>query len=287
MVWGWGLGARDWRFVLRQPGSRFNRDGRGGDFRRAAADCRLRGRNTPNYQVVGSNKCHLWSLTTPPRPRIDQLQHCDLESALGEMECARLFSHPRLRLRFIIPIGEKGKDYEAEFTTLDGRDVCCEIKTKKEQTELSRATVKNTLESARKQLPKGKPGVVLLHIPEQWITNPDAKKLVEAAIAKAFRQSSRLVAIMVVWDDWQAIHGVQVTFGKYLPFLNGSSNLCSPDVENVFRRYVHVRHPNWIGLQPFVWQHFAYLHAMVKGSLAAGPRPDLPPETEAKPNSPP
>jgi len=102
--------------------------------------------------------------------RVAELKRNDLESALGEMEGARFLSHPSLKLRFVVPTGKKGECYEAEITTLEERVICCEVKTKKEQTEFNQATVKNTIEHARKQLSKGKPGMILLHIPEGWAT---------------------------------------------------------------------------------------------------------------------
>lgn len=85
------------------------------------------------------------------RQRISLMNKHDLESALGEMECAALLSRPELRLRLVTPTGSKGLDYEAEVTTSAKRTVCCEIKTKSESTSPDAQTLWSTLEEARQQ----------------------------------------------------------------------------------------------------------------------------------------
>jgi hypothetical protein len=59
----------------------------------------------------------------------------DLESALGELECAALLAVPEFHFKFVTPTGVKGKDYDAEIVTSAGRTVCCEIKSKSEHME--------------------------------------------------------------------------------------------------------------------------------------------------------
>jgi hypothetical protein len=128
------------------------------------------------------------------KQRISLMDKHDLESALGEMECAALLSHSELSFRFVIPIGSKGLDYEAEVTTSANRVVCCEIKAKSERTSADAQTLWSTLETARKQLPKSEPGLVLVRIPEEWVKRQDIQTIVNDAIGKVFRQSHRVVA---------------------------------------------------------------------------------------------
>ena len=99
--------------------------------------------------------------------RVSILQSDNLESALGELECFRLISSPEFNARFIVPTGQKGSDYDCEFETESGEVVCCEIKTKQESLDYTASTVLNTLDHARRQLPKERPGMVFLRIPER------------------------------------------------------------------------------------------------------------------------
>jgi hypothetical protein len=93
--------------------------------------------------------------------RRKMLQTENVETALGELDCASIIAMPGFNFRFVVPTGNKGSDYEAEVTTPAGRTVFCEIKTKRESTPMSQKTVWNTLENARKQLPEDQPGMVL------------------------------------------------------------------------------------------------------------------------------
>lgn len=60
----------------------------------------------------------------------------------------------------------------------------------------------DSLETARKQLPKGSSGVVFLGIPETWtalVTNQD---LVNAGLARLYRgKTTRVAAVVVAWSE--------------------------------------------------------------------------------------
>ncbi len=176
----------------------------------------------------------LYNLQRVPgiKHRIALLRMTTLETALGELECAGIIGHTSLRLQFIVPSGIKGRDYEAEFTSPAGRTVCCEIKTKRETTKLNQATVWNTLESARKQLPKADTaGVIFLKIPECSSCQTGWREIVEAAVAKVLRQSKRVVAVVPVWDEWHRLQGNWLSLCCHHPYVNRKSPLYSRDVE--------------------------------------------------------
>jgi len=167
------------------------------------------------------------------KQRIILMHNHDLEAALGEMECAALVAVPEFHFRFITPTGVKGKDYEGEIVTSTGRIVCCEMKARSEQMNPNQQTLWNTFEHARKQLPKGKPAIVLVKIPEDWVKNPDIQVIIEAAIGKIFRQSNRIVAFVFTWEEWySAPQDSKFVVSKIRPYPNKRSNLYDSTLSN-------------------------------------------------------
>jgi hypothetical protein len=189
------------------------------------------------------------------KQRISLMDKHDLESALGEMECAALLSHPELTFRFVTPTGSKGLDYEAEVMTSANRIVCCEIKAKSEQTSADAQTLWSTLEKARKQLPKSQPGLVLVRIPEKWVKQQDIQILVNDAIGKVFRQSHRVVAVVLTWEEWnQTFDGWNLVVSRFKDYRNNKSRLYQSDIDDLLAVIGRASNPSWLSFHAFVEQ---------------------------------
>ena len=188
--------------------------------------------------------------------RVRMLQSENLETAMGELVCARLLGDRDFKLEFIVPSGVKGRDYEAEFSTSAGERICAEIKTKKATTALGQKTVLNTFETARKQFPKGSPGVVLLKIPEHWADKKRIGMEIVGAVEKAFAKTKRIVGTVIVWDQWATKGDVLVYGLRYKPFINWGSPLASDALADAFNRlgvknndfYISFRHTVYYAL---------------------------------------
>ena len=189
------------------------------------------------------------------KQRISLMDRHDLESALGEMECAALLSHSELAFRFVIPTGSKGLDYEAEVTTSANRIVCCEIKAKSERTSADAQTLWSSFETARQQLPKNKPGLVLVRIPEEWVKRQDIQTIVNDAIGKVFRQSHRLVAVILMWEEWnQASDGWKLVVSRFKDYRNSKSRLYQSDIDDLLAAIGRANNPSWVSFHAFVEQ---------------------------------
>jgi hypothetical protein len=206
------------------------------------------------------------------RERIAQKGKDGLEGLLGEMECVALLCHPALSLRFRIPIGVKGQDYDAEVTTSANRTVCCEIETKIESTAVDTQTVWRTIDHARRQLPKDLPGVVLIKIPEAWPKNPDIVQIVEDAVAKAFRRSSRLVGVVFYWEEWFKVAGGELFINKSRPYVNNRSQLYQKDIDDMLGAIGQLKNPAWVSFHEFVEQ----IHPTDYPQIQISPLGDLP-----------
>jgi len=187
------------------------------------------------------------------KQRISLMDKHDLESALGEMECAALLSHPKLIFRFVTPTGSKGLDYEAEVMTSANRIVCCEIKAKSEQTSADAQTLWSTLEKARKQLPKSQPGLVLVRIPEEWVKQQDIQTIVSDAVVKVFRQSHRVVAVVLMWEEWtQTFDGWNLVVSRFKDYRNNKSRLYQSDIDDLLTVLGRASNPSWLSFHAFV-----------------------------------
>lgn len=179
--------------------------------------------------------------------RISIMHHHDLEAALGEMECAGLLGAPALQFRFVTPSGVKGEDYEGEIVTSANRIVACEMKSRTDQRSPTKQTVWNTLEHARKQVPKGKPAIVLLKIPEVWLEEWGIKNAIEAAIDKLFRQSHRIVAIVFTWEEWYSTsQGAKLVVSRIRPYPNKRSGFYEEDIDALLAVIGRAGNPAWV-----------------------------------------
>src|SRR5207244_167526 len=97
---------------------------------------------------------------------VDEIKQGHLESRFAEIDCAAQIRNAGVPFRFLVPStvpGQRAPDLEI---LLEGGDVTpCEVEGKKEDTALSLQTIVTTLDHARKQLPKGKAGIIFLKIP--------------------------------------------------------------------------------------------------------------------------
>lgn len=199
------------------------------------------------------------------RDRIKITSPVDLESAFGELQCAMLFAHPSLKPRFIIPSGVKGKDYDAELSTPSNQIICCEIKTKLECHEYSSNSVFNTLESARKQLPKSNSSMVFLKIPEDWTYQPDTNKLVDESVQRVFRQSHRMVAVIIVWEQNTNYGEVVETSYQFRVVHNRRSANYSDDITRTINQF---RIPStWDSIQDIVMRRLPCIWSFMRRNL--------------------
>jgi hypothetical protein len=133
--------------------------------------------------------------------RLDDLRSGLVESTYSELEAGGFLRDRGVRFRYVTPSGARGADYDAEIPLPGGGKLNCEMKCKVESTDLSEAAVRNPLQDARKQLPPGEPGLVFLKIPEQWVRQPEVAQVVLTAIDTFLRGTSRVVAVVVCWEE--------------------------------------------------------------------------------------
>ena len=75
------------------------------------------------------------------------------------------------------------------------------MKTKLESTDLGQNTIINALDTARKQTPADRAAIIGVKIPEPWIRDSALRGTFESAMVSFFRNSGRVVAVMVRWEE--------------------------------------------------------------------------------------
>jgi hypothetical protein len=118
-----------------------------------------------------------------------------LEGTILELEGLRLLWMAKLGFRIIHTGAGEGLRYECEVTLPNGEIAYCEMKCKIETTNFSPSTVKDSLDTARGQLPPNRCGVVIVKIPRGWFDSSWAS--LEAAVQAFLRNTTRVSEIIL------------------------------------------------------------------------------------------
>jgi len=145
----------------------------------------------------------------------------EIEAVVAELRVARLLVMSEIPFEFVTPNKVKGESYDLRLRIAEGLWCPADTKAKVEGGDLSDATIRNSLEAARKQLPKGAAGIVFLHLPQEWaagtrevapIDDGWPKQLDELsaafdrAIPAFLRSTSRVLAVCMVFQPMHQVH---------------------------------------------------------------------------------
>lgn len=127
---------------------------------------------------------------------LEMIETGDLEPGFAELEVGRMLHINGKTFEFIKPSGTKGTDYDLELS-FDDVTVCGETKCKLETTSLSEKSLVDTLNYGRKQLPRDRPGVLFVKVPQTWYTTDDEfTRFLADATNRFFRSGAgRIVSV--------------------------------------------------------------------------------------------
>ena len=181
-------------------------------------------------QLVGLRGYHLAEM-------LFNLQHADgfsgvhnrilrgeVEACLGELEAAALAKIHGVKFRFVEPNGKIGDAYDLEILH-EGFTICGEVKTKLEADEMTEKSVFNSLEHARKQLPKETPGLIFVRLVGTK-SGPEMQaqfKIAHRAAKRLFGQSRRIIGIVVLTRLYQLAKDESVLWPSWMSVPNRSS----------------------------------------------------------------
>lgn len=186
--------------------------------------------------------------------RVDGLKTTkSLETAVGELEGAALLMRSGIPFQFVKPSNKLGLDFDVT-AVIDGMQVAIEMKTKLEETAPTANSVKDTLKTARDQLPKDQPGVVFLQLPEKWANTKEGRLALDDGLKLSFGGTSRRISAVVAhWERWRSLDtagALRTHMFKYFP--SPKARLPLPSLEKAVKSWGPQLSRNWIALERIV-----------------------------------
>lgn len=119
-----------------------------------------------------------------------------IEATLAELEFAKLLYLHNLDFKFVVPDkAAGGRNYDFEFRLNSHPVVCADAKCKLESTKVGAESVKTTLAKGRSQLPKDKPGIVYVKVPQHWFDDKTMADELRRIARDFLRSTERIVQV--------------------------------------------------------------------------------------------
>lgn len=164
--------------------------------------------------------------------QLDQIRPRSLIGVFHEIRVAALLRASGHAVEFVIPTQQRG----ADFDLLVEGQLAVEVKAREDNAEYGRASLESTLSAARRQLPKDRPGLVALRIPDRWARSAEFVADAEGILERALQKSRRMNAILVLWDEWvPAEPKGMACLTRFRVFVNASPRESFPNLERVIR----------------------------------------------------
>jgi hypothetical protein len=209
---------------------------------------------------------------------IELQKRSDIQAKMAELSVAKLLKINNTEFHFVSPTGKKSADYDIELRIAEDLWAPCETKCKLEGTSFSISTIINSYADLlkRKQLPKDRPGIVFMSIPQQWILGVEQwayaseigddnaivsiKNIVDInnTSAELFNRTSRVLSVIFFSDvvlglqtNWlRSIHMIGECINEKSPFISSYKGGLLKD-ENFIHQDFKTG-PNWQSLYELV-----------------------------------
>jgi len=122
------------------------------------------------------------------------LMYASVEDTFAELETAKLLIMAEVEFEFRVPSKTKGEDYDLDIKFC-GQEAAAETKCKREITAIGGGTLSNSFKTAKPQFPEGKPALIFVKCPHNWISDGNLVRIFESATNAFFRSNSGIAAI--------------------------------------------------------------------------------------------
>jgi hypothetical protein len=127
---------------------------------------------------------------------IAKMRNGDIEGTYAELDLGRMLYLYKVPFRYVVPQRiKKGQDYDVEIEYSDGVIARAEAKCNIESTMFGESTIRNKLDSARKQLPPDRPGIVFVKVPPKWMDENEFFKMTNNVAQSFLRGTRRIVSV--------------------------------------------------------------------------------------------
>ncbi len=149
--------------------------------------------------------------------RTNQMRTGDAEAAYAEFDFGRMLYIHDVDFRFVIPSGQRGRDYDCAVRYADGRTACADAKCKIENSEIRPDAIRHALKTARKKnLPRDEPGIVFVKVPQTWLQFSDERHRLVDVAADFLRQTERAVLVVLYCSVQFPVKGQQLIAMRHL-----------------------------------------------------------------------
>ena len=115
---------------------------------------------------------------------------------------------------------------------------------------------------------------MFLVIPEGWVWQDGSRAIVDSAIAKVLSQSHRLIAVMLLWEEWADVGETCVAVRKYETILNRRSPYLASDFEQMFAMLGTRKNDSWLSFPGYFSQLIPTLIAYLSQQIIEELDPD-------------
>jgi hypothetical protein len=122
------------------------------------------------------------------------------EPFLAELHIAKMLFINDWAVRFVVPTGKEGEDYDLEWP-MQGLTTCADAKCKIDGTVINGKSITRTLQKCRSQLPPDHPGIFFVKIPQQWLEVEDHATITGEAAMDFFKKGTQRVVSIVYYSE--------------------------------------------------------------------------------------
>jgi hypothetical protein len=186
---------------------------------------------------------------------IARMRRGDIEGTYAELDFGRMLFLNTVPFRYVVPQGVKGLDYDVEVTYSNGVTACADAKCKIENTAFGKKTIKNTLDHARRQLPKDRPGIVFVKIPQEWMESGSLVATTTEVARDFLRGTRRIVSVKFYVAPISLENGFMKHQHAYKEISNPDSDFGANENWDLFKKMNLP--PEWNGMPPH-WQRVLF-----------------------------
>jgi hypothetical protein len=183
--------------------------------------------------------------------RVDQMRTGDIEATIAEFDLARFLHIHDIAFKFVVPTGERGKDFDFIVNFDDDRVACVDAKCRLEETEIRPETIRNCLNTARQNnLPRDKPGIVFVKVPQTWMEDAAVRVSMGKVVEDFERTTGRLVSVVLYTIAVSAMAEREMVLmrHRFLEYPNQSHRFDTTKRWTLFKDYDVPR--EWGGMHP-------------------------------------
>lgn len=133
----------------------------------------------------------------------EHVRTTQLSGAAFELDVALFLMNLPLKVERTTETRIKEQDFDLRFYMSDP-PLAVEVKAKEDDTEFTLSTIKSTVRTAAKQMPKGRTGFLFIRIPPDWVSS-ELEENYHDYLAAAARDTSRISAIFTAVDKFSRV----------------------------------------------------------------------------------